>query len=142
MIRPALVPVDRPGRILALLDEVASAAAELSAGEALAAVERAARVEAILRGRYVALAAAAVAPHGPSDPQEPCSPRFLDAGAAAAYIGVSKSTLLRRAKAGKIPIRRPSPGTVRFDREDLDAYMNNWQSGGQAPTLMGEGGSR
>src|SRR5437773_1979455 len=86
-------------RLVALFELGEAMAGELSAGEALDALGRAARLEAVLHARYATLAVSPAAP-----PPAPLSdtPRYLDAAAASAYLGVSKSTVLRLAKAGAL----------------------------------------
>ena len=101
--------------------ERAEALAEgLSAGDLLGAISRTARLDAVLRTRYGALEGRSAAPP-PIVP--PDGPRYLDATQAGQYLGVSKSTVVRLASAGKLRALRPSQGVVRFDRRELDAYM-------------------
>jgi excisionase family DNA binding protein len=50
-------------------------------------------------------------------------PRFLSYKQAAAYTGLSEMTLRRLVNAGRLHVARPMPGTVRFDRHELDAMM-------------------
>jgi hypothetical protein len=64
LLKLSAVPKGRSVRLLSLLEEVETGAGELSAGEAIEALGRAVRVEAVLRCRYAALAA-------PSAPPQP-----------------------------------------------------------------------
>jgi excisionase family DNA binding protein len=118
--RLTAVPAGRAGQLMALFEQLEAGAGALSSGEVLDAIGRAGRLEALLRARYATLAAPAPALMAAQD-----GARYLDAAAAADYIGVSKSTVFRLARAGRLPLRRPSEGTVRFDRQDLDAYMSS-----------------
>jgi excisionase family DNA binding protein len=118
--RLSAVPPGRAAHFLALFEQLEAGAGELSAGEVLEAVGRSARLEAMLRARYAALAASAAVPL-PTPPAE--ANRYLGAAAAATYLGISKATVVRLVKAGTLPVCRPSEGTVRFDRADLDAHM-------------------
>ncbi len=119
--RPTAVPPGRADGLLALLEQAEASADALTSGELLEAIGRTARLEAVLRARYAALAASAST--SPAAAPLPEAPRYLDAATAAGYLGVSKSTVLRLAKAGVLPVRRPSEGIIRFGREDLDTYM-------------------
>lgn len=112
-----LVSAGRIGRLAAILGEVEGLAGELSAAELLEGIGRCARLDATLRARLGALEAPA------ANPEAPDGPRYLDAGAAAAYLSVSKSTVVRLVKVGKLTPRHVSKGAPRFDRADLDAYM-------------------
>jgi excisionase family DNA binding protein len=107
---------ERGTGISTLLEELELRVHELSEQDLLEAIGRTARVDAILRARYTLLM-----PAPPSPP--PTIPRYLDAAEAAEYLGVSRSTVVRLAISGKLVCCRPSKGTVRFDRRDLDAYM-------------------
>jgi len=111
-------------RLLTLIEQVEGAAGELSAGELLEAIGKTARLDAVLRTRYAALVAPLPAPA-----LTPEAARYLTAAAAADYLGVSKSTVGRLSKAGTLPCSRPSPGTVRFDRQDLDAFAASVKGG-------------
>lgn len=107
-------------RLAALFEQAEALAGELSAAEGLDAIGRAARLEAVLRARYAAL----TAPSTPLPQALPELPRYLDAAAAADYLGVSKSTVLRLAKAGLLRALRPSENIVRFDCQNLDRFMD------------------
>src|SRR5262245_44078800 len=98
--------------VRALLEEAATLAssAELSADDALEAPGHAARVEALLRARHAALAAVPAA-SGPAAVVLD-GPGYLDAQEAANHLGVSRSTVLRLSRAGKLATCRPSPGAV------------------------------
>lgn len=50
-------------------------------------------------------------------------PDLLTASAAATYLNVSRRTLYTRTALGHIPVIRMGGRLVRFDREDLDAYV-------------------
>jgi excisionase family DNA binding protein len=93
---------------------------ELSADETLDAIGRTARLDAVLRARYAALLAPT-----PSEPTEADSEtvRYLDAAQTASYLGISRSTVVRLTKAGTLPCIRPTDGSVRYDRQDLDSFM-------------------
>ena len=119
-------------RLAALFERAEAVSGELSPDGALDALGRAARLEALFRSRYAALASPAVVSSPTALPE---GPRYLNAAAAGEYLGVSKSTMLRLAKAGTIRACRPSKGIVRFDRADLDAYMagTTRRRGHQAP---------
>lgn len=118
--RLAALQSRRSGRALDLFEALEASASGLGAVELLDALGQAARLKAVLVARYTALAASPVAPL-PSASEG--AARYLDAMAAAKYLGVSKSTVVRLAKAGTLPSCHPSSGTVRFDRYVLDAYM-------------------
>jgi excisionase family DNA binding protein len=53
------------------------------------------------------------------------TPRFLSYKQASAYCGLSEMSLRRLVAAGRLRVSRPMPGTVRFDRHELDAMMLN-----------------
>jgi excisionase family DNA binding protein len=110
-----------PGRLDDIFTRLEAVAGSLSAEELLDAIGRTARVDAVLRARHGALEAATTA--APSAPPAD-APRYLDAVAAASYLGVSKSTVVRLAKGGSLHPLRPSEGVVRFDRVELDAYIS------------------
>jgi excisionase family DNA binding protein len=120
----AAAPDDRLPRLVQALEEVEAEASGLSSAEALELLGRSSRLDAALRGRYLALTvqvqAAASASSG-----EPATngPRYLDPAEASAFLGVSKSTILRLEKAGRLTSCRPSDGVVRFDREELEEFM-------------------
>jgi excisionase family DNA binding protein len=116
--------------LLTLLAEAERSAADVAEDEVLVAIGRTAQLETILRARYSALVASPA--HIPAAPD---APRYLDADGAATYLGISRSTVVRLAQAGTLPSARPSPGTVRFDRQDLDAYMA--RSRGTRPSGLG-----
>jgi DNA binding domain, excisionase family len=118
------VPAGRTDRLLTLLEQVEAVAGDLSADVLLDVIGRTARLETVLRSRYAVLM-------GPAHetPMPSSGPRYLDVAAAADYLSVSKSTVLRLAKTGTLHSCRPK-GTVRegvrllrFDRQDLDDYM-------------------
>ncbi len=116
------VSAARTDRLTALFAEAEAVVGDLSAaGELLEAIARTARLDALLRARYGALESSAMAPPATAPPKSP--PRYLDASGAADYLGISRSTVQRLAKAGALRSLRPSEGIVRFDRADLDAYM-------------------
>lgn len=117
--RLTAVPAGRFERLSAAFEQAEAAATDerLSPGEVLEAIARTGRLEAVLRARYLAVST----PHTPAPISD--APRYLGAAQAASYLGVSRSTVWRLAKAGELSCRRPSEGTARFDREELDAYM-------------------
>lgn len=132
--RLAAVPAGRTERLLTLLEQVEAMAGDLSAGELLDVIGRTSRLDTVLRTRYATL----TAPSGTVEiPTSQDARRFLDVAGAADYLSVSKSTILRLAKAGTLRSCRPA-GTVRegrgrlvrFDRQDLDAYMNSRKTSG------------
>lgn len=108
-------------RISTLLEEIELSVSDLAEQDLLDAIGRTARVSAILRARYAVLSP------GPPPPASN-TPRYLDAAGAAEYLGLSRSTVVRLASSGKLMCCRPSQGTVRFDRIDLDAYMDRVRS--------------
>jgi excisionase family DNA binding protein len=99
----------------ALFEHLEQLAPTLTADAALGAIARTARVDAVLRARHAALAAPPAA--------SASLPRYLGAKDAAAFLVVSRSTLLRLVKGGKVRESRPSKGVVRFDREELERFM-------------------
>lgn len=124
-----------PSDLSRILDRAESLASELPAGKILDAIGRTARLDAVLRARYSALLAPTPPVQAQSDPE---AARYLDAVRTAAYLGVSKSTVVRLTKAGAIPCIRPSPptegalpakGAVRYDRQALDAFMEGRKKG-------------
>ncbi len=121
-MRPVAVPPDRLPRLVALLSEVEASAGDLTAAEALELSGLAFRAGALLTSRHAALTAAAAAAPAAPEPSSAPGSRLVDASEAAALLRVSKSTVTRLAAAGKLPVVRPSPGVVRFDRGDLEAY--------------------
>jgi excisionase family DNA binding protein len=111
-------PASRSKGLAGVLSDVETAAACISSSsEALDCIARAVRVQEVLRLRLAALSG-----QGASSPASEV-PRYLDAAAAAAYLGVSRSTLRRLILAKKVPAIHPSEGVVRFDREQLDRFM-------------------
>lgn len=116
--RSAAVSRARTDRLADLMAELEGLADGLTGAEVLDAIGRTGRLDAILRTRFLTLAAPS-----PLTATAPDSPRYLDAAQAAGYLGVSRSTVLRLAKAGTLPCCRPSEGVVRFDRAELDRFM-------------------
>jgi excisionase family DNA binding protein len=116
-------------RLLTLLAEAERSASDVAEDEVLPAIGRTVELETVLRARYAALVASPA-----SIPAVPEAPRYLDTDGAATYLGISRSTVVRLAQAGTLLSLRPSPGTVRFDRIDLDAYMAR-RRGGAAPSV-------
>jgi excisionase family DNA binding protein len=51
--------------------------------------------------------------------------RLLNVGDAAAYVGVSASSLRNWANQGLLPVYRTPGGQRRFTREDLDGFMHS-----------------
>lgn len=51
------------------------------------------------------------------------APRFLSIDDAATYTSLSPATLKRMVVAGKLTPKRPTPGRVLFDREELDRVI-------------------
>jgi excisionase family DNA binding protein len=49
--------------------------------------------------------------------------RWLSVDEAARHLGVSRATVFKLAAEGRLNVSRPTPGTTRFDRNELDAYM-------------------
>jgi excisionase family DNA binding protein len=49
--------------------------------------------------------------------------RWLSVDEAARHLGVSRATVFKLAGEGRLNVSRPTPGTTRFDREELDRYM-------------------
>lgn len=114
------VTATRTDRLAALFQDLEVVAADLTAGKLLDAIGRTARLDAVLRARYAALEASVPAPAPAPLPDEP---RYLDAVAAGAYLGVSRSTVLRLVAAKKLIQVQASAGVVRFDKVDLDSFM-------------------
>jgi excisionase family DNA binding protein len=92
----------------------------LSAEDLLNAIGCTVRLDVVLRSRYAALT---TSPR-PAAQSEPESPRYLDTDEAARYLNVSRSTVVRLTQAGNLRCTRPSAGVVRYDRQDLDSFMN------------------
>jgi excisionase family DNA binding protein len=113
------VPRGRTDRLAELMAEIEGMAAGLTGPEVLDLIGRTGRLAAILQAHYAVLSAAPSPTAAGSD-----SPPYFDAAQAASYLGVSRSTVLRLEKAGKLPSCRPSEGTVRFDRRLLVDYMD------------------
>ena len=103
-------------RVAGLFAELAAIAPALTAAEALEAIGRTAQLDALLRSRLAALHSAP--PAASADAR-----RYLDTAAAADYLGVSRSTVIRLRRSGALPGSRPSEGVIRFDREALDRFM-------------------
>jgi len=118
---PKAVSTAAIGRLGALLEQAEIVAGAVPLEDLLEAVARTARLDVVLRARYGASQISAAAP--PSAPA-PSRPRYLDISATAEYMDVSKSTVLRLVKAGKLSVLRPSKGVVRFDRT---GWMPTWQ---------------
>ncbi len=53
----------------------------------------------------------------------PPLPRYLSLQLAAEYCMVSKATIRGLISSGKVKVCRPTPRTVRIDREELDRVM-------------------
>lgn len=51
-------------------------------------------------------------------------PRLLTPAAAAAYCGISKATLYRATREGKVRAVRLGPQTVRYARDELDRWID------------------
>ena len=79
---------------------------------------------------------AALAPNRAETTGRPESP-WLDAAAAAAYIGVSRDQLYKLTAANAIPVRRKRRGQgLRFRREELDAWLEaEYESTGWTPRV-------
>ena len=60
-------------------------------------------------------------------------PALLAPAQAAAYLGISPSTLTRRAAAGEIVRVRVSHRVVRYARADLDVYLTSVRTQPAAP---------
>lgn len=110
-----------PSEFSRLLDRAESMAAELPAAKILDAIGHTARLDAVLRARYFALLAPSPPVQTQPDPGE--GARYLDTARTARYLGVSRSTVVRLTRAGTLPSIHASLGTVRYDRQDLDALM-------------------
>ena len=79
---------------------------------------------------------AALAPNQTDRTEQPESP-WLDAAAAAAYIGLSRDQLYKLTAANAIPVRRKRRGQgLRFRREELDAWLEaEYESTGWTPKV-------
>jgi excisionase family DNA binding protein len=84
----------------------------------------------------VAERVAALAPKREDSTGEPVSP-WLDADAAAAYLGVSRGQLYKLTAANAIPVRKRRRGQgLRFRREELDAWIEaEYESTGWTPHI-------
>lgn len=51
-------------------------------------------------------------------------PRLLDLGEVASELRISERTVRKYIKTGGLPIVRLSPGAIRVDRADLDAFID------------------
>jgi excisionase family DNA binding protein len=128
-----LLEAHHPSEVSLLLERAECLAAGLSAGKILDAIGRTARLDAVLRARHAALLA--------STRPEPLQPapeinRYLDAAKTARYLNVSRSTVARLTKAGALPCIHPSDGSVRYDRQDLDSFMNARKRGVSTSVLL------
>lgn len=114
-----------PSELSTLLDRAEALAGELPRGKVLDAIARTARLDALLRARYSTLLASSRPETVQPDPEVS---RYLDTPKTARYLGVSRSTVVRLTKAGTLPCTRPSDAVVRYDRQDLDGYMERRKS--------------
>jgi excisionase family DNA binding protein len=102
-------------RIGALFEQLERETTAATAEELNASIGRAASLSAVFHARYMAAVSQTAA--------APSLPRYLDPKAAAAFLGISRSTLLRLARAETLRSIHPTEGTVRFDRLELEAFM-------------------
>ena len=58
------------------------------------------------------------------------APRLLNVKEAAAYLAISERKLWSITKAETIPAVRMSPRLVRYDRQDLDEFIQRAKTGG------------
>jgi excisionase family DNA binding protein len=58
------------------------------------------------------------------------SRRYLNTAEAADYLGISKGTLYNLMSAGNIPLVRIGARRIRFDRADLDRWMERHKERG------------
>ena len=62
--------------------------------------------------------------------------QLLRIGKVAARLGLCERTVWKLAKAGKIPRVELSKGCIRFDPEDVEAYINRSRSGGDEDAVF------
>jgi predicted DNA-binding transcriptional regulator AlpA len=62
-------------------------------------------------------------------------PRALRAERAAAYLSISKATVLRLVAEGELPAAVRKNGIISWDRLELDAAYENWKDGGTVNTM-------
>lgn len=129
--RPDLRPCAE--RLAALFEVIEQESADATAEDLKVSIGLAASLGAVFQARYVAAVSSAPA-------SSALLSRYLDPKAAAAFLGISRSTLLRLVKVKALCPSHPTEGTVRFDREALERFMAERLAKGSLPGKRHSGG--